>query len=150
MDVLVMLEENPDRSRVLAHVNSCSSPLVSDRPARDIVTLYGVPNVESLALALAAAVESHRRRPYRVAASDGGRGGAHPRLRQRRRVGRADRLLHDEVPLVGAPAGAGRRQDLPAARLHDAQPPVVPVGPRVHLERVRCGALGCVPERAPL
>jgi hypothetical protein len=61
MDVLVMLEENPDHSRVLAHVNSCSSPLVSDRPARDIVTLYGVPNVESLALALAAAVESHRR-----------------------------------------------------------------------------------------
>ncbi|MGH7635887.1 MAG: hypothetical protein ACRENC_19325, partial [Gemmatimonadaceae bacterium] len=28
--------------------------------ARDIVTLYGVPNAESLALALAAAVESHR------------------------------------------------------------------------------------------
>jgi hypothetical protein len=61
MDVLVMLEENPDHSRVLAHVNSCSSPLASNRPARDIVTLYGVPNVESLALALAAAVESHRR-----------------------------------------------------------------------------------------
>jgi hypothetical protein len=61
MDVLVMLEEDPDHSRVLAHVNSCSSPLASNRPARDIVTLYGVPNVESLALALAAAVESHRR-----------------------------------------------------------------------------------------
>jgi hypothetical protein len=60
MDVLVMLEENPDHSPVLAHVNSSSSPLMSDRQARDIVTLYGVPSVELLALALAAAVESHR------------------------------------------------------------------------------------------
>ena len=60
MDVLVMLEESPDHSPVLAHVNSSSSPLTKDRQARDIVTLYGVPSVESLALALAAAVESHR------------------------------------------------------------------------------------------
>src|SRR5674476_896577 len=60
MDVLVMLEERPDHSPVLAHVNSVPSPLTSERPARDIVTLYGVPSAESLALALAAAVESHR------------------------------------------------------------------------------------------
>jgi len=61
MDVLVMLEENPDHSPVLAHVNSVPSPLSSsERPSRDIVTLYGVPSAESLALALAAAVESHR------------------------------------------------------------------------------------------
>ena len=61
MDVLVMLEENPDHSPVLAHVNSVPSPLVSsERPSRDIVTLYGVPSEELLALALAAAVESHR------------------------------------------------------------------------------------------
>ena len=60
MDVLVMLEEHPGRSAVLAHVNSVPSPLNSERPARDIVTLYGVPTPESLALALAAAVESHR------------------------------------------------------------------------------------------
>jgi hypothetical protein len=61
MDVLVMLEENPDHSPVLAHVNSVPSPLhSSERPSRDIVTLYGEPNPESLALALAAAVESHR------------------------------------------------------------------------------------------
>ena len=60
MDVLVMLEESPDHSPVLAHVNSVPSPLASERPARDIVTLYGVANAESLALALAAAVESHR------------------------------------------------------------------------------------------
>ena len=55
MDVLVMLEESPDHSPVLAHVNSAPSPLTTERPARDIVTLYGVPNVELLALALAAA-----------------------------------------------------------------------------------------------
>lgn len=60
MDVLVMLEESPDHSPVVAHVNSVPSPLASERPARDIVTLYGVPSAESLALALAAAVESHR------------------------------------------------------------------------------------------
>src|SRR5215218_497762 len=60
MDILVMLEENPDRSPVLAHVNSVPSPLATERPARDIVTLYGVPSAETLALALAAAVESHR------------------------------------------------------------------------------------------
>src|SRR4051812_9330024 len=60
MDVLVMLEEHPDHSPVLAHVNSVSAPLVSNRPARDIVTLYGVPSPELLALALAAAVESLR------------------------------------------------------------------------------------------
>jgi hypothetical protein len=60
MDVLVMLEENPEHSPVLAHVNSVPSPLNSERPSRDIVTLYGIPTPESLALALAAAVEGHR------------------------------------------------------------------------------------------
>jgi hypothetical protein len=60
MDVLVMLEENPEDSPVLAHVNSDTSPLTANRPTRDIVTLYGVPSAELLALALAAAVESHR------------------------------------------------------------------------------------------
>ena len=61
MDVLVMLEENPDHSPVLAHVNSVRSSLTSaERPSRDIVTLYGAPSPESLALALAAAVECHR------------------------------------------------------------------------------------------
>ncbi|HKW09144.1 MAG TPA: hypothetical protein VJO33_02125 [Gemmatimonadaceae bacterium] len=61
MDVLVMLEENPDHSPVLAHVNSVPAPLSSaERPSRDIVTLYGAPSPESLALALAAAVECHR------------------------------------------------------------------------------------------
>jgi hypothetical protein len=60
MDVLVMLEESPERSPVLAHVNSAPSPLDSDRPPRDVVTLYGDASPETLALALAAAVEGHR------------------------------------------------------------------------------------------
>jgi len=61
MDVLVMLEDNADHSPMLAHVNSVPSPLASaERPSRDVVTLYGAPSPESLALALAAAVECHR------------------------------------------------------------------------------------------
>ena len=61
MDVLVMLEEPSDRSPVLAHVNSMpASRQGAAHPSRDIVTLYGVPSPESVALALAAAVESHR------------------------------------------------------------------------------------------
>ena len=60
MDVLVMLEEMPEHSTVLAHVNSVPSPLNSEKPARDVVTLYGEATSESLALALAAAMESRR------------------------------------------------------------------------------------------
>jgi hypothetical protein len=60
MDVLVMLEDHPDHSPVLAHVNSGPTSLYSERPPRDLVTLYGSPSPESLALALAAAVESRR------------------------------------------------------------------------------------------
>lgn len=62
MDVLVMLEESPDQSPVLAHVNSVPAPLDLERPSRDVVTLYGSPSTESVALALAAAVECHRSR----------------------------------------------------------------------------------------
>ena len=60
MDILVQLEESPEHSPLLAHVNSVRSPHDSGREPRDVVTLYGVPSPESLALALAAAVESHR------------------------------------------------------------------------------------------
>ena len=60
MDILIMIEENPEHSPVLAHVNSVPSALASDRASRDVMTLYGLPTSESLALALAAAVESHR------------------------------------------------------------------------------------------
>lgn len=62
MDILVMLEENPEHSPVLAHVNSVPSPLDVERPSRDIVTIYGELSAETLALALAAAVEIHRPR----------------------------------------------------------------------------------------
>ena len=62
MDILVMLEENPEHSPVLAHVNSVPSALDVERPSRDIVTIYGEPSAESVALALAAAVEIHRTR----------------------------------------------------------------------------------------
>jgi len=60
MDVLVMLKELPEQSPVLAQVNSVPSAPASEHAARDVVTLYGVPNAESLALALAAALESSR------------------------------------------------------------------------------------------
>ena len=60
MNVLVMLDEAPESSPVLAQVKSGPSPLTHERPARDVVTLYGVPSAETLALALAAAVESRR------------------------------------------------------------------------------------------
>ncbi len=60
MDLLVMVEEHPDHSSALAHVNSVPAPIHSDRPPRDVVTLYSVPSPESLALALAAALESPR------------------------------------------------------------------------------------------
>jgi hypothetical protein len=66
MDILVMLEENPEHSPVLAHVNSVPSPLEVERPSRDIVTIYGEASAESLALALAAAVEIHRGKPASV------------------------------------------------------------------------------------
>jgi len=60
MEVLVMLEEGSAHSPVLAQVNSVPSPLSNERPSRDVVTLYGVPSAESLALALAAALECRR------------------------------------------------------------------------------------------
>ena len=60
MDILVMLEDGLEASPVLAHVNSVPAPLDFERPSRDVVTLYGAPSTETLALALAAAVEGRR------------------------------------------------------------------------------------------
>lgn len=60
MDVLVMLAEHAAPSPVLAHVNSVPAGAGTGQSARDVVTLYGEPSAESLALALAAAVESRR------------------------------------------------------------------------------------------
>ncbi len=65
MDVLVMVEEQPpEHSSVLAHVSSVPSPLTMERPSREVVTLYGIPSPESLALA--AALESRRSSDDRV------------------------------------------------------------------------------------
>ncbi len=60
MDVLVMLEDHPEHSPVLAHVNLVPAPQYPDRPPRNVVTLYGQPTPDTLALALAAAVETNR------------------------------------------------------------------------------------------
>lgn len=59
MDFLVMLED-PLESAPLARVDSVRQGEAASAPVRDVVTLYGTPKVEWLALALAAAVESHR------------------------------------------------------------------------------------------
>jgi len=64
MDILVMLEESPEHSSVLAHVDSVPSAQDSERPSRDVVTLYGAPSVASLSLALAALVDSQRGEPF--------------------------------------------------------------------------------------
>lgn len=60
MDVLVMLEERPAPTTVVAHVSSMPAPRGSGEPARDVVTLYRDADAESLALALAAAMEARR------------------------------------------------------------------------------------------
>lgn len=60
MDFLVMIEERSDHSPVLARVDSVPALLATERRSRDVVTLYGTPDSESLALALAAAAESRR------------------------------------------------------------------------------------------
>jgi hypothetical protein len=60
MEFLVLLEESPKHSPVLARVDCIPASLSPERRSRDVVTLYGTPSSESLALALAAAVESHR------------------------------------------------------------------------------------------
>lgn len=61
MEFLVLLEELPDHSSMLARVDSVPTVFSSEARARDVVTLYGVPSAESLALALAASMESLRR-----------------------------------------------------------------------------------------
>lgn len=60
MDVLVRLEARPNDSPVLAHVNSIPVLPFGTRSRREVVTLYGAADAQSLALALAATVESER------------------------------------------------------------------------------------------
>ena len=60
MDVLVRLEARQSDSPVLAHVNSIPVLPFGTRSRREVVTLYGEADAQSLALALAATVESER------------------------------------------------------------------------------------------
>jgi hypothetical protein len=69
MDVLVMLDESPERgppavpapfARPMAHVNSVPPVTPFDGLPREVVTLYGAVSPEVLAFALAAAVEGQR------------------------------------------------------------------------------------------
>jgi hypothetical protein len=60
MDVMVQWDETTAVPTSIARVSSVASPETLEAPSRDIVTLYGVPTPESLALALAAALESRK------------------------------------------------------------------------------------------
>lgn len=60
MDVLVRLEHGRTDSPVLAHVNSLPVLPFGTHSRREVVTLYGEADAQSLALALAATVESER------------------------------------------------------------------------------------------
>lgn len=60
MDFLVTMEESSEQSPMLARVDSVPAVRAPESRVRDVVTLYGVPTPDSLAMALAAAVESHR------------------------------------------------------------------------------------------
>ncbi len=60
MDVMVQWDETPGEPTSIARVSSVASPDTLEAPSRDVVTLYGQPTPESLALALAAAVEARK------------------------------------------------------------------------------------------
>jgi hypothetical protein len=75
MDILVLLEDGPERAPPgapgaayasgdhagpLAHVNSVAPTTPFEGAPREVVTLYGTPDAEALAFALAAAVEGQR------------------------------------------------------------------------------------------
>ncbi len=60
MDVLVRVEARPTDSPVLAHVNSIPVLPFGTPSRREVVTLYGQADSQSLAMALAATLESER------------------------------------------------------------------------------------------
>ena len=60
LDVMVQWDEGSERTPAVARVRSVASPETAEQPSRDVVTLYGQPTPESLALALAAAVEARK------------------------------------------------------------------------------------------
>lgn len=60
VDVTVQWEETAVETSSIARVSSVASPNTLENPSRDVVTLYGAPTPESLALALATALEARR------------------------------------------------------------------------------------------
>ncbi len=60
MDVTVQWDDTAAGSSSIARVSAVEQRETLESPARDVVTLYGVPTPESLALALAAAVEARK------------------------------------------------------------------------------------------
>jgi hypothetical protein len=79
LDVMVQWDQESEHSPAVARVRSVSSPESAEQPSRDVVTLYGQPTPESLALALAAAVEArkqglHTTREFSVSETTGATG----------------------------------------------------------------------------
>jgi hypothetical protein len=78
MKVMVEWDQSTE-SEALARVSAVPSAEMLEEPTRDVVTLFGTPTPESLALALAAAVEAHKAGEgsplatgeFRVLAADG-------------------------------------------------------------------------------
>src|SRR5689334_7324586 len=61
LDVMVQWEQEPGDSRpAIARARSVASLDTAEQPSRDVVTLYGQPTPEGVALALAAAVEARK------------------------------------------------------------------------------------------
>lgn len=60
LDVMVQWEQEPGDRPAIARVRSVASPETAEQPSRDVVTLYGQPTPESLAFALAAAMEARK------------------------------------------------------------------------------------------
>lgn len=57
---MVQWDQSTSESASIARVSSIELTDTLEAPSRDVVTLYGVPTPESLALALAAALEARR------------------------------------------------------------------------------------------
>lgn len=84
MDVMVEWDQTQAEQGSIARVSAVASPETLETPTREVVTLYGVPTPESLALALAAAVEARKASDHgpiaagdlRLSAQDGAVGDA--------------------------------------------------------------------------
>lgn len=95
LDVMVLWDQEPGMSPAIARVRSVASPETAESPSRDVVTLYGQPTAESLALALAAAVEARKQgilatREFDVTELDGAVGGSTLRDRSTGELIRSD------------------------------------------------------------